>query len=110
MKLKMKDGKMVAVEDSFKAPFKKSKDNMTHTHEDGTTHSHKDGDKPHHHHDDGTTHDHEGGDKPHTHDEETPNFEKMTKKALDDWAKENNISVDSKKTKAGMIKEIKGQL
>ena len=69
MKLKMKDGKMVAVEDSFKAPFKKSKDNMTHTHEDGTTHSHKDGDKPHHHHDDGTTHDHEGGDKPHTHDD-----------------------------------------
>ena len=34
----------------------------------------------------------------------------MTKKALGDWAKENNISVDSKKTKAGMIEEIKGQL
>ena len=92
MKLKMKDGKMVAVEDSFKAPFKKYQDNMTHTHEDGTTHSH------------------EGGDKPHTHDKETPNFGKMTKKALGDWAKENNISVDSKKTKAGMIEEIKGQL
>ena len=84
----MKDGKLMGISDSFKA----SKDDMTHTHEDGTTH------------------DHEGGDQPHTHDEETPNFEKMTKKALGDWAKENNISVDSKKTKAGMIEEIKGQL
>ena len=81
----MKNGRMIKVEDSFKAPFKKYQDNMTHTHEDGTTHSH------------------EGGDKPHTHDKETPNFGKMTKKALGDWAKENNISVDSKKTKAGMI-------
>lgn len=88
----MKNGRMIKVEDSFKAPFKKYQDNMTHTHEDGTTHSH------------------EGGDKPHTHDKETPNFGKMTKKALGDWAKENNISVDSKKTKAGMIEEIKGQL
>ena len=42
--------------------------------------------------------------------EETPNFEKMTKKALGDWAKENNITVDSKKTKANMIEEIKKQL
>ena len=92
MKFKMKNGRMIKVEDSFKAPFKKYQDNMTHTHEDGTTHSH------------------EGGDKPHTHDKETPNFGKMTKKALGDWAKENNISVDSKKTKAGMIEEIKGQL
>ena len=88
----MKNGRMIKVEDSFKAPFKKYQDNMTHTHEDGTTHSH------------------EGGDKPHTHDKETPNFGKMTKKALGDWAKQNNISVDSKKTKAGMIEEIKGQL
>ena len=88
----MKNGRMIKVEDSFKAPFKKYQDNMTHTHEDGTTHSH------------------EGGDKPHTHDKETPNFGKMTKKALGDWAKENNISVDSKKTKAGMVEEIKGQL
>ena len=46
----------------------------------------------------------------HTHEEETPNFEKMTKKALGDWAKENDISVDSKKTKAKMIEEIKKQL
>ena len=88
MRYKMKDGKLMGISDSFKA----SKDDMTHTHEDGTTHSH------------------EGGDKPHTHDKETPNFGKMTKKALGDWAKENNISVDSKKTKAGMIEEIKGQL
>ena len=51
----------------------------------------------------------------------------MTKKAIDDWAKEINtgyghndgsrdcpynspISVDSNKTKANMIEEIKGQL
>ena len=55
-------------------------------------------------------HDHEGGDQPHTHDEETPNFEKMTKKALGEWAVDNGISVDSKKTKAKMIEEIKEQL
>ena len=32
----MKDGKLMGISDSFKA----SKDDMTHTHEDGTTHSH----------------------------------------------------------------------
>ena len=32
------------------------------------------------------------------------------KKALGDWAEENDISVDSKKTKAKMIEEIKEQL
>ena len=67
------------------------------------------GDRSHHHHEDGTTHDHEVVIN-HTHEEETPNFEKMTKKALGDWAKENDISVDSKKTKAKMIEEIKEQL
>ena len=120
----MQNGKLVGIPDSFKA----SKDDMTHTHEDGTTHSHEGGDEshhhhedgtthdheggdqPHHHHEDGTMHDHEGGDQPHTHDEETPNFEKMTKKALGEWAVDNGISVDSKKTKAKMIEEIKEQL
>ena len=46
----------------------------------------------------------------HTHDEEAPNFENMTKKALGEWAKKNNITVDSKKTKASMIGEITKQL
>ena len=102
----MLNGKRVIIPDDYKAP----RDGMTHTHEDGTTHSHDGGNKSHHHHEDGTMHDHEGGDQPHTHDKETPNFGKMTKKALGDWAKENNVSVDSKKTKAGMIEDIKGQL
>ena len=81
----MKNGKRIYLPES-------NKDDMKHTHEDGTLHSH------------------EGGDQPHTHEEETPDFEKMTKKALGDWAKENDISVDSKKTKAKMIEEIKEQL
>ena len=84
----MQNGKLVGIPDSFKA----SKDDMTHTHEDGTTHSHEGGDESHHHHEDGTTHDHKGGDQPHTHEEETPNFEKMTKKALGEWAVDNGIS------------------
>ena len=41
---------------------------------------------------------------------EKPDFAKMTKKALGEWAKENNITVDIKKTKASMIETIKGQL
>ena len=85
MRFTMKNGKRIYLPES-------NKDDMKHTHEDGTSHSH------------------EGGDQPHTHDEETPNFEKMTKKALGDWAEENDISVDSKKTKAKMIEEIKEQL
>ena len=78
MRFTMKNGKRIYLPES-------NKDDMKHTHEDGTSHSH------------------EGGDQPHTHDEETPNFEKMTKKALGEWAEENDISVDSKKTKAKMI-------
>jgi len=85
MRFKMKNGKRIYLPES-------NKDDMKHTHEDGTSHSH------------------EGGDQPHTHDEETPNFEKMTKKALGEWAVDNGISVDSKKTKAKMIEEIKEQL
>ena len=85
MRFTMKNGKRIYLPES-------NKDDMKHTHEDGTSHSH------------------EGGDQPHTHDEETPNFEKMTKKALREWAVDNGISVDSKKTKAKMIEEIKEQL
>ena len=85
MRFTMKNGKRIYLPES-------NKDDMKHTHEDGSSHSH------------------EGGDQPHTHDEETPNFEKMTKKALGEWAVDNGISVDSKKTKAKMIEEIKEQL
>ena len=110
----MKNGKRIYLPES-------NKDDTKHTHEDGTTHSHEGGDQSHHHHEDGTAHDHEGGDQPHTHDDdvymyedveqvELPNFQKMTKKALGEWAEENDISVDSKKTKAKMIEEIKEQL
>ena len=87
----------------------------THEHDDGTVHSHEDGDKPHHHHEDGTTHDHEGGDEPHTHYEdeeevELPDFKKMSKKALDEWAEERGIILDRRKTKAHMIAELNKQL
>ena len=81
-----------------------------HEHEDGTKHSHEDGDKPHHHHEDGTTHDHEGGDEPHTHDEELPDFSKMTKKALDEWAESQGIILDRRKTKAHMLEELNSKL
>ena len=97
----------------------------THEHKDGTVHSHEGGDEPHHHHEDGTTHDHEGGDEPHTHDEEygvdverelseeeeeLPDFKKMSKKALDEWAEERGIILDRRKTKAHMIEELNKQL
>ena len=114
-------------------------DEPHHHHEDGTVHSHEGGDEPHHHHEDGTTHDHEGGDEPHTHDEEPiipvdvfnnkqqkheeevhryedeeeeelPDFTKMSKKALDEWAEERDIILDRRKTKAHMITELNKQL
>ena len=82
-----------------------------HEHDDGTVHSHEGGDEPHHHHEDGTTHDHEDGDEPHTHEEvELPDFKKMSKKALDDWAEEKGIILDRRKTKAHMIAELNKQL
>ena len=65
MRFTMKNGKRIYLPES-------NKDDMKHTHEDGTSHSHEGGDQPHHHHEDGTMHNHEGGDQPHTHDEETP--------------------------------------
>ena len=83
MRFTMKNGKRVILPDSNEDDWKtrknmsqltSQKDEMQHTHEDGTSHSHEGGDQPHHHHEDGTVHDHEGGDQPHTHDEETPNL------------------------------------
>jgi len=73
-----------------------------------------------HEHDDGTVHSHEGGSDPHTHEEEytyedkeeeeLPDFNKMTKKALDDWALEQGIELDRRQTKANMLEELKGKL
>jgi len=78
-----------------------------------------------HEHEDGTlhTHNHNGL---HTHDQrcrgrrrgqmakdgiiELPDFESMTKSKITEWAEDYDISVDSNKTKAIMIEEIKGQL
>ena len=95
-----------------------------HEHDDGTVHSHPHEDGHHkdeHEHDDGTVHSHEGGDEPHTHDEEVymyedveevelPDFKKMSKKALDEWAEERGIILDRRKTKAHMIAELNKQL
>ena len=95
-----------------------------HEHDDGTVHSHPHEDGHHedeHEHDDGTVHSHEGGDEPHTHEEEVhmyedveevelPDFKKMTKKALDEWAEERGIILDRRKTKAHMIAELNKQL
>jgi hypothetical protein len=43
-------------------------------------------------------------------EEELPDFKKMTKKALDEWAEERNIILDRRKTKAHMIAELNKQL
>ena len=66
-------------------------DSNLHEHEDGTVHSH-----PH--------------DGEHTHDEELPDFTKMTKKVLDEWAESQGIMLDRRKTKAHMLEELKGKL
>jgi|TARA_B110001454_G_scaffold175602_1_gene167392 hypothetical protein len=66
-------------------------DSDSHEHEDGIVHSH-----PH--------------DGEHTHDEDLPDFKKMTKKALDDWALEKGIELDRRKTKANMLQELKSKL
>ena len=63
-----------------------------------------------HEHEDGTKHSHEGGDEPHTHDEELPDFTKMTKKALDEWAESQGIILDRRKTKAHMLEELNSKL
>jgi hypothetical protein len=41
---------------------------------------------------------------------ELPDFKKMTKKALDEWAEERGIILDRRKTKAHMIAELNKQL
>ena len=72
-------------------PKNSSFDSNLHEHEDGTVHSH-----PH--------------DGEHTHDDELPDFTKMTKKVLDEWAESQGIMLDRRKTKAHMLEELKGKL
>jgi len=97
-----------------------------HEHDDGTVHSHS------HSHDEEHSHSHEEesiipvdlfNNKQQKHDENgveihdgdfaslvIPNLGKMTKKALDEWAADNGIILDRRKTKAHMLKELKKRL
>ena len=43
-------------------------------------------------------------------EEELPDFKKMSKKKLDDWALERGIELDRIKTKAHMIEELNGKM
>jgi len=43
-------------------------------------------------------------------EEELPNFKKMSKKKLDDWALDRGIELDRRKTKAHMITELNKKL
>ena len=43
-------------------------------------------------------------------EEELPNFKKMSKKKLDDWALERGIELDRRQTKAHMIEELEEKL
>lgn len=69
----------------------------------------EDADPDLHEHEDGTVHSH-SHDGEHTHDEELPDFKKMTKKALDEWAESQGIMLDRRKTKAHMLEELKSKL
>ena len=69
----------------------------------------EDADPDLHEHEDGTVHSHPHNEE-HTHDEDLPDFKKMSKKTLDDWALEKGIKLDRRKTKAHMLKELKSKL
>ena len=69
----------------------------------------EDADPDLHEHEDGTVHSHPHNEEP-THDEDLPDFKKMSKKTLDDWALEKGIKLDRRKTKAHMLKELKSKL
>ena len=71
-----------------------------------------------HEHDDGTVHSHQHRGV-HTHDKkgkmvEVPEYsvflDRMTKKALTEWAKDHKLTVNTKKSKSDIIAEIKKQL
>tara|TARA_A100000164_G_scaffold306011_1_gene282369 strand:- start:614 stop:1156 length:543 start_codon:yes stop_codon:yes gene_type:complete len=74
-----------------------------HEHDDGTVHSHP------HSHDEEHSHEHDEEEDYSYEDEEEeelPDFNKMTKKALDDWALDRGIELDRRKTKAHMISDL----
>ena len=81
------------------APTLKFEDEDEHEHEDGTVHSH-----PHegeHSHDEEEEYSYEDEEE-----EEFPDFTKMTKKALDEWAADRGIELDRRKTKSNMILDL----
>ena len=81
------------------APTLKFEDSNEHEHEDGTVHSH-----PHegeHSHDEEEEYSYEDEEE-----EEFPDFTKMTKKALDEWAADRGIELDRRKTKSNMISDL----
>ena len=73
-----------------------------HEHEDGTVHSHP--------HEGEHSHDEEEYSYEDEEEEELPDFKKMTKLALDEWALDRGIELDRRKTKAHMITDLKEHL
>jgi|TARA_R110000772_G_scaffold10241_2_gene32895 hypothetical protein len=73
-----------------------------HEHEDGTVHSHS--------HEGEHSHDDEEYTYEDEEEEELPDFKKMSKKKLDDWALDRGIELDRRQTKSNMIKELNKKL
>ena len=80
------------------APTLKFEDSNEHEHEDGTVHSHP--------HEGEHSHDEEVYTYEDEEEEEFPDFTKMTKKALDEWAADRGIELDRRKTKSNMILDL----
>ena len=83
---------------TISAPTLKFEDEDEHEHEDGTVHSHP--------HEGEHSHDEEVYTYEDEEEEEFPDFTKMTKKALDEWAAERGIELDRRKTKSNMISDL----
>jgi len=73
-----------------------------HEHEDGTVHSHP--------HEGEHSHDEEKYSYEDEEEEELPDFKKMSKKKLDDWALDRGIELDRRQTKAHMITDLEEHL
>tara|TARA_B100000787_G_scaffold169315_1_gene160172 strand:+ start:1306 stop:1869 length:564 start_codon:yes stop_codon:yes gene_type:complete len=73
-----------------------------HEHEDGTVHSHP--------HEGEHSHDEEKYSYEDEEEEELPDFKKMTKLALDEWALDRGIELDRRQTKAHMITDLEEHL
>lgn len=80
------------------APTLKFEDSNEHEHEDGTVHSHP--------HEGEHSHDEEVYTYEDEEEEEFPDFTKMTKKSLDEWAADRGIELDRRKTKSNMISDL----